>query len=97
MVIFRDKVTISNGHLGAGSGKISKTKFKAHALEVLRDIEQTGQARIITDHGRPTLEIRKLRQQQANPLDVLKDSVVKFVDATSPVAQMTGTIADDCY
>ncbi len=67
--------------------KISKTEFKAHALKVLRNIEQTGRARIITDHGRPTLEIRKLRQQQASPLDVLKGSVVKFVDATRPVAQ----------
>lgn len=65
---------------------ISKTEFKAHALEVLRDIEQTGHARIITDHGKPTLEIRKLRQQKLPPLELLKGTVVKYENATAPVA-----------
>ncbi|MEE9493016.1 MAG: type II toxin-antitoxin system Phd/YefM family antitoxin [Gammaproteobacteria bacterium] len=66
--------------------QISKTEFKAHALEVLRDIEQSGQPRIITDRGRPTLEIRKLRQQEKNPLEILKGTVVKYEAATSPIA-----------
>jgi antitoxin (DNA-binding transcriptional repressor) of toxin-antitoxin stability system len=65
---------------------ISKTEFKAHALEVLRDIEQSGKPRIITDRGRPTLEIRKLRQQEVTPLEVLKGTVVKYTAATEPVA-----------
>ena len=65
---------------------ISKTEFKAHALEVLRDIEQSGQPRIITDRGKPTLEIRKLRQQGTPPLEVLKGTVIKYDDATAPVA-----------
>ena len=38
--------------------EISKTEFKARALEVLREIEQTGVSRIITDRGRPTLEVK---------------------------------------
>ncbi|WP_419608530.1 type II toxin-antitoxin system Phd/YefM family antitoxin [Thiolapillus sp.] len=66
--------------------QISKTEFKAHALEVLRDIEQSGQPRIITDRGRPTLEIRKLRQQEMDPLEILKGTVVKYEAATAPVA-----------
>jgi antitoxin (DNA-binding transcriptional repressor) of toxin-antitoxin stability system len=65
---------------------ISKTEFKAHALEVLRDIEQSGKPRIITDRGKPTLEIRKLRQQEITPLEVLKGTVVKYAAATEPVA-----------
>ena len=65
---------------------ISKTDFKAHALEVLRDIEQSGKSRIITDRGKPTLEIRKLRQQPASPMEVLKGTVIKYDDATEPVA-----------
>ena len=52
---------------------ISKSEFRAHALEVLRGIEQTGRSRVITDRGRPTLEIRKLRQQE--PLELLKGTV----------------------
>lgn len=66
--------------------QISKSDFKAHALEVLRDIEQTGQPRIITDRGRPTLEIRKLRVSAAEPLEVLKGSVIKYEEATAPAA-----------
>ncbi len=65
---------------------ISKTEFKAHALEVLRDIEQSGRPRIITDRGRPTLEIRKLRQQETEPLVLLKGTVMKYEAATAPVA-----------
>jgi antitoxin (DNA-binding transcriptional repressor) of toxin-antitoxin stability system len=65
---------------------ISKTEFKAHALEVLRDIEQSGKPRVITDRGKPTLEIRKLRQQKIAPLEVLKGTVVKYSAATDPVA-----------
>ena len=65
---------------------ISKTEFKAHALEVLREIEQSGEPRIITDRGRPTLEIRKLRQSKADPLDLLKGTVLKYEAATAPVA-----------
>ena len=65
---------------------ISKTEFKAHALEVLRDIEQSGRPRIITDRGRPTLEIRKLRQRETPPLELLKGTVVKYEAATAPVS-----------
>ena len=65
---------------------ISKTEFKAHALEVLREIEQSGKPRVITDRGKPTLEIRKLKQQEITPLEVLKGTVVKYAAATEPVA-----------
>ena len=64
---------------------ISKSKFKAHALEVLRNIEQSGESRIITDHGKPTLEVRKLREQNTDPLTRLKSSVIKYDSATEPV------------
>ena len=67
--------------------QISKTELKAHALKVFRDIEKTGKPRIVTDRGRPTLEIRKLRQHPMQPLEVLKGTVVKFEEATEPVAK----------
>lgn len=64
---------------------ISKTEFKAHALEVLREIEQSGKPRIITNHGKPTLEIRKLRQRKGTPLELLKGSVVEYAGFDQPV------------
>ena len=66
---------------------ISKSEFKAKALEVLRAIEKSGEARVITDHGKPTLEIRKLRQQDTPPLERLQGTVLKFDAATEPVAE----------
>ncbi len=66
--------------------EISKTEFKAHALEVLREIEQSGEPRIITDRGKPTVEIKKLRQNDQKPLDRLKGSVIKYEAVTEPVA-----------
>ena len=66
--------------------QISKSEFKAHALEVLREIEKSGQSRVITDHGKPTLEIRKLRQKELPPLEVLKGTVLKYERGTEPVA-----------
>ncbi len=73
--------------------QISKTELKAHALEVFRDIEQSGIPRIITDRGRPTLEIRKVRQNNLQPLHVLKGTIVKFEAATTPVAEDDWDIA----
>ncbi len=64
---------------------ISKTQFKAHALEVLRNIEQTNRPIIITDHGKPTLEIRKLRLHKTPPLEVLRGTVIKYEASTIPV------------
>lgn len=68
------------------SGPISKTEFKAHALAVLRDIEQSGKPRIITDRGKPTLEIRKLRRDDKTPLEKLTGSVVTYTDPTEAIA-----------
>ena len=66
--------------------QISKTEFKAHALEVFRDIEKSGESRIITDRGKPTLEIRKLRVNKKTPLELLKGTVLKYDNPTAPVA-----------
>jgi len=65
--------------------QISKTEFKAHALEVLREIEKSGKSRIVTDHGKPTIEIKKLRQRKKSPLEVLKDTVLEYDAFDKPV------------
>lgn len=65
--------------------EVSKSRFKAKALEFFRRVEQSGDRVIITDHGRPVLEIRKLRGD--TPLDSLKGTVLRYVDPTEPVAE----------
>ncbi|WP_440615224.1 hypothetical protein [Cysteiniphilum sp. 6C5] len=66
------------------SKQISKSNFKTHALECFRTIEKTGQPFIITNHGKPSLMVSLIKKKV--PLDVLKDSVMKFEDPTKPVA-----------
>ena len=63
---------------------ISKSKFKPKALQYFREIEQTGRAAIITDHGKPVLKIVPYNR----PDDILKElrgSVLEYIDPTEPV------------
>jgi predicted nicotinamide N-methyase len=69
------------------SNAVSKSEFKAKALEYFRRVESSGQSVVVTDHGRPTLEVRRFRSIDRNPLDVLRDSVVRYDNATDPVAE----------
>ena len=64
--------------------EISKSRFKAQALEFFREIEATGKSVIITDHGKPALEVRRFRDR--NPLETLKGSVIRYEGATRPVS-----------
>lgn len=66
---------------------VSKARFKARALEYLRRVENTGEAVIITDHGRPTVEIRRFRVAQQDPLARLRGSVVAYQAPFAPVME----------
>ena len=69
------------------SHAVSKSQFKAKALEYFRRVETSGQSVVVTDRGRPTLEVRRYRGVDRNPLDVLRASVVRYDNATDPVAE----------
>jgi antitoxin (DNA-binding transcriptional repressor) of toxin-antitoxin stability system len=66
--------------------QVSKSEFKAKALEYFRQIEASGESLIVTDHGRPALEVRPYRGKDRHPLDILHDSVVRYENPTEPVA-----------
>lgn len=66
--------------------EISKSKFKAHALEIFRQVEASDGEVIITDHGRPSLIIRKYSAPEArSPLADLADSVLRYDAPFDPV------------
>ena len=44
---------------------VSKSYFKAHALELLRRVEATGEPLILSDRGRPVLELRPYRGEDS--------------------------------
>lgn len=57
---------------------VSKSQFKARALELFREIEASGESMIVTDHGKPTLEVRKLSPDMRDPFEILKGSVMWY-------------------
>jgi antitoxin (DNA-binding transcriptional repressor) of toxin-antitoxin stability system len=67
------------------SAHISKSKFKAKALEYLRQVETTGEPLVITDHGKPALEIRRIAKDERDPLEMLRGSVLRYDDPFEPV------------
>jgi antitoxin (DNA-binding transcriptional repressor) of toxin-antitoxin stability system len=65
--------------------QVSKTEFKAKALEFFRQVESSGESVVVTDHGRPTLELRPYRNLDRDPLEVLHGSVVRYDAPTDPL------------
>jgi antitoxin (DNA-binding transcriptional repressor) of toxin-antitoxin stability system len=67
--------------------QVSKSRFKAQALELFRQVEASGESLVVTDHGRPTLEVRPYRPARpgADPLEELRGSVLRFDDPFAPV------------
>jgi antitoxin (DNA-binding transcriptional repressor) of toxin-antitoxin stability system len=65
--------------------QVSKSEFKAKALEFFRHVEASGQSVVITDHGKPTLEVRPYSDAERSPLDILRGSVVRYDNPTDPI------------
>jgi hypothetical protein len=67
--------------------RVSKTKFKANALEFFRQIEVTGKPIVITHRGHPTLEVRPYSTRPVDVLAALHGSVLRYDHPTAPVAE----------
>jgi prevent-host-death family protein len=65
---------------------VSKSRFKAKALELFRQVERTGNPIIITDRGTPVLKVTPYRDDPEASLRVLRESVVRYDAPTKPVA-----------
>lgn len=66
--------------------KVSKSVFKARALEFCREVEASGESLILTDHGRPVLEVRPYKEDELDPLETLQRSVVRYDRPADPIA-----------
>jgi len=64
---------------------VSMSQFKPRALAYLREVEQTGEALILTDRGRPVLRIEPFPPAR-EALAALRGCVIRYDDATEPVA-----------
>ena len=65
---------------------VSKSRFKARALDFFRQVEQTWSELIITDRGRPVLRLLPYRTDPQAQLKELRGTVARFDDPTEPVA-----------
>lgn len=66
---------------------VSKSRFKAHALALFRQVERTGKPIIITNRGTPVLTVAPYREDPDAALRLLRETVVKYEAPTKPVAE----------
>jgi prevent-host-death family protein len=67
--------------------QVSKSQFKARALEYFRTVETSHKPVVITDRGRPVLKIVPYNEDPEEILKDLRGSVVKYEDPTKPVGE----------
>lgn len=67
--------------------EVSKSQFKARALEYFRQVEATGGTVVVTDKGRPVIEVRRYKADQRSPLERLRGSVIELTDPLEPVGE----------
>jgi len=65
---------------------ISKSKLKAHMLKVFREIEQTGEELIVTDHNNAVLKIQPITTKKGvkEVFGDVQRKVEYFEDITTP-------------
>ena len=67
---------------------VSKSQFKAQALEFLREVEKQQVPLIITHEGKPVVKVIPYKEDPKDQEAILKSlrgSVLKYVDPTEPV------------
>jgi prevent-host-death family protein len=64
---------------------VSKSQFKAKALEYFRQVQRTGEELVITDRGRPVLKLVPFEVQPGQALQALRETVVRYDTPTEPV------------
>lgn len=67
--------------------EVSKSQFKAKALEYFRQVEASGNSVVVTDHGQPKLEVRPYQAHACNPLEMLRGSVLRFDQPTASIGE----------
>ncbi len=65
--------------------RVSKSRFKAQALEYFRQVERSGQDLVITDHGKPVLKLTRYVDDPVAALGALRGSVLRFDEPTEPI------------
>lgn len=67
---------------------ISKSKLKANMLRVFREIEESGEELIVTDHNRPVLRIQPIARKKSveEVFGTIQGKVIYHEDINTPTA-----------
>lgn len=64
---------------------IGKAEFKAHCLRIMNEASRTGETVIITQRGKPVMELKPIKPKQRKPLfGSLRHPEYRFDDPDSP-------------
>lgn len=66
---------------------VSKSQFKAQALEYFRAVEKSRKPLVITDRGKPVLKVVPYSEDPEEAMRELRNSVIKYKDPTKPVGE----------
>lgn len=74
---------------------VSKSKLKANMLRIFREIEETGEEWVVTDHNRPVLRIQPIEQKKTveEVFGALQGKVVYREDINTPTTDEWGALA----
>ena len=74
---------------------ISKSKLKANMLRIFRDIEETGEEWIVTDHNRPVLRIQPIVEKKTveEVFGAIQGKVVYRADINAPTTDEWGALS----
>lgn len=65
--------------------QVSKSDFKAHALEYLRAVEKNKKPLLVTHGGKPVIKVSAYQEDPDAILKSLRGSVISYTDIVSPV------------
>ena len=70
---------------------VSKSKFKPAALEYFRQVQETQEELIISDHGKPVLKIvpyQAAAKSKLDPLTKLRGTLKRYEQPFDPIAEV---------
>ena len=67
--------------------RVSKSQFKARALEFFRAVETTRKPVVVTDRGKPVLKVVPYADDPEEILKDLRGSLVKYKDPFKPAGE----------
>lgn len=69
---------------------VSKSKFKAQALEFLRNVEKTKTSLVITHTGKPVIKVMPYQKEDSDKaiLESLRGSVLYYLDPDEPAIDL---------